>query len=231
MSWFNRLTSGARRLASNITDSVRRRVTDFGNWLTGYVGPDQTSQVLREVAEHIRENYPPQQPFEVRESESALSDFARVYTVNGREGTDVRSFLQGARENITSVLRNNRRTKVKLILKCYMGKPGTLGEIIQPFAFHSNIEVNLDGTDEDELYITMTERIIEKMATLQQAEGSGWRLHSIIKLELHTVSYNPLRGETWVALPKELANKGAIINVKNKDNKCFLWCVLRALNP
>ena len=231
MSWFNRFTSGARRLASNITDSVRRRVTDFGNWLTGYVGPDQTSQVLREVAEHVRENYPPQQPFEVRESESALSDFARVYTVNGREGTDVRSFLQGARENITSVLRNNRRTKVKLILKCYMGKPGTPCEIIQPFDFHSNIEVNLDGTDEDELYITMTERIIENMATLQQAEGSGWRLHSIIKLELHTVSYNPLRGETWIALPKKLANKGAIINVKNKDNKCFLWCVLRALNP
>ena len=235
MSWFNRLTSnvlsGARRFASNITDSVRRRVTDFGNWLTGYVGPDQTSQVLREVAEHVRENYPPQQPFEVRESESALSDFARVYTVDGREGTDVRSFLHNARENITSVLRNNRRTKVKLILKCYMEKTSILGEIIRPFASHSNIEVNLDGTDEEELYNTMTERIIEKMATLQQAEGSGWRLHSIIKLELHTASYNPFRGETWIALPKELANKGAIINVKNNDNKCFLWCVLRALNP
>ena len=141
-------------------------------------------------------------------------------------------FLYTARENITSVLRNNRRTKVKLILKCYMEKTSTLGEIIiRPFAFHSNIEVNLDGTDEDELYNTMTERIIEKMATLQQATGSGWRLHSIIKLELHTASYNPLRGETWIALPKELANKKAIINMKNKDNKCFLWCVLRALNP
>ena len=43
--------------------------------------------------------------------------------------------------------------------------------------------------------------------------------------------YNPLRGETWIPLPKELANKNAIINTKNKDNKCFLWCVLRALNP
>ena len=66
MSWFNRFTSGTRGLASNITDSVRRRVTDFGNWLASYVRPDQTSQVLREVAEHIRENYPPQQPFEVK---------------------------------------------------------------------------------------------------------------------------------------------------------------------
>ena len=45
------------------------------------------------------------------------------------------------------------------------------------------------------------------------------------------MSYNPLRGETYISLPKELAKKGAIINVQNKDNKWFLWCVLRALNP
>ena len=232
MSWFNRFTSGARRLASNITDSVRRRVTDFGNWLTGYVGPDQTPQVLREVAEHVRENYPPQQPFEVRESESALNDFSRVYTVNGREGIDVRPFLQSVRGNITSILRNNRRTKVKLILICNMEKPSILGEIIiEPSNFSSYIEVNLNGTDEDDLYIMMTERIIENMASLQQVKGSGWRFHSIIRLELHTLSYNPLRGETWIALPKELANKGAITNPKNEDNKCFLWCVLRKLNP
>ena len=68
------------------------------------------------------------------------------------------------------------------------------------------------------------------MATFQTM-GSGWRLYSIIQLELHTVRYNPLRGETWIPLPKELADKKAIINVKNKDNKCFLWRVLRALNP
>ena len=236
MSWFNRLTSnvlsGARRLASNITESVRRRVTDFGNWLIGYVGPEQTPQVLREIEEDVRANHPPRQPLEVRESNSALREFARVYTIDGMTGIDARSFLDSSRENIPRILRNNRRTKVKLILKCYMEKTSILGEIIiQPFDFHSNIEVNLDGTDEEELYITMTERIIENMATLQQATGCGWRLHSIIKLELHTVRYNPLRGETWVQLPKELANKKAIINPKNEDNKCFLWCVLRALNP
>ena len=236
MSLFNRLTSNvlsrARRLASNITESVRRRVTDFGNWITGYVGPGQTLQVLREIAEHVRANYPPRQPLEVRESNSALREFARVYTIDGIEGSDARSFLDNARENITRILCNNRRTKVKLILKCYMEKTSILGEIvIRSFAFHSEIHINLDGTDEEELYITMTEKIIEKMATLQQATGSGWRLHSIIKLELHTARYNPLIGETWIQLPKELANKGAIINMENKDNKCFLWCVLRALNP
>ena len=242
MSLFNRIRntasrltsnvlSGARQLASSvIPESVRRRVTDFGNWVTGYVGPEQTSQVLNEIVEHVRTNYPQRQSFEVRESNSALRNFARVYTIDGIEEYDARSFLQNTRQNITSVLRNNRGTKVKLISKCNMKRPSNLGEtVISPTDFHSHIEINLDGTDEKELYDTMVERIVEKMATFQ-SKGSGWRLHSIIQLELHTMGYNPLRGKTWIPLPKELANKKAIINMQNKDNKCFLWCVLRALN-
>ena len=170
------------------------------------------------------------QLFEVRESNSALRNFARVYTIDGIEGFGARSFLDGARENMAKVLRENRETKVKLVFKCYMERPSTLGEtVIKPANFHSDNHINLEGTDDD-IYIIITERILEKMATFQSM-GSGWRLYSIIKLELHTTRYNPLRGETWVPLPKELADKKAIIIMQNKDNKCFLWCVLRALNP
>ena len=166
--------------------------------------------------------------FEVREGNSALRKFAKVYTIDGIVGFDPQSFLQNARENITNVSRNNRRTKVKLIFKCNMEWLRT-NEIL-PADFHSDIEVNLHGTDEKDLYDMMTERILENIAKFL-AMGSEWRFHSVIKLELHTVSYKPLRGETWIPLPKELAVKTAIINMKNKDNKCFLWCVLRALNP
>ena len=235
MSWLNRIRStasraasnvlsGARRLASSfIPESVQRRVTDFGNWLTGYVGPEQTSQVLNKTVEHVRTNYPPRQSFEVRESNSALRNFTRVYTINGIEEYDARRFLQDAQQNITSVLRNNRRTKVKIIIKCIMEKQTRSGMLIVSADFHSNIEVNLDGTDEEELYVTMVEKILENIATFQN-EGSPWRLRSIIRLELHTVRYNPLRGGTNISLPKELANKTAIINMENTGNRCFLWC-------
>ena len=142
MSWFNRIRSatsrlaantlsGARRLASNIIpESVQRRMTDFGNWLTGRVEPEQIPQVLDEITEHVRTNYPPRQPFEVREGNSALRNFARVYIVDGIEGVDARSFLGRVRENITRVLRNNRGTKVKLIFKCEMERPNNLGETV-----------------------------------------------------------------------------------------------------
>ena len=99
-----------------------------------------------------------------------------------------------------------------------------------PRKFHSYIEVNLDGTNEEDLYDMMVDRVLENIAKYM-AMGSDVRFHSIIKFELHTVRYKPLRGETYIPLPKELADKKAIINIQNKDNNCFLWCVLRALNP
>ena len=55
------------------------------------------------------------QLFEVIESNSALREFTRVYTIDGIEGYDAESFSDGARENMTRVLWNNRNTKVKLI--------------------------------------------------------------------------------------------------------------------
>ena len=77
----------------------------------------------------------------------------------------------------------------------------------------------------------MIDRIEEKIQKLESAEGTGWRFHSVIKLELHTAEWVPLGGSSYIELPKELKNKNAITNMKNDDDKCFLWCVLRALNP
>ena len=64
----------------------------------------------------------------------------------------------------------------------------------------------------------MMERILEKIDKFTKGDGnggSGWVVFNVIKLELHTVSYKPLRGGTWIPLPKELKAKNTIINVKN----------------
>ena len=44
--------------------------------------------------------------------------------------------------------------------------------------------------------------------------------------------YSPLLGSSYIELPNELRNsmKG-LINIKNNDNKCFLLCHIRHLNP
>ena len=194
--------------------------------------PKSVSPNLKKLKKKIDDIYKKTKIFEVKESDSALRNFAKVYTIDGKEGFDPQSFMDGVHENMTELLRNNRNTKVKLILKCYMISEKE--NLIRDFPFHSNIEVNVEGTDENDIYIIMTDTILERIANLingSSGGGSDWAFYKVIKLELHTVSYRPLRGNTWIPLPKELADKKAIINMKNKDNKCLLWCVLRKLNP
>ena len=43
--------------------------------------------------------------------------------------------------------------------------------------------------------------------------------------------YSPLVGSTYIKLPDKLKNPMiGLINIKNNDNKCFLWCHIRHLN-
>ena len=40
-----------------------------------------------------------------------------------------------------------------------------------------------------------------------------------------------MRGSSFIPLPEFIMRKNAIINIKNDDDKCFLWSVLRYLHP
>ena len=107
------------------------------------------------------------------------------------------------------------------------------GEIINtrphPY-FHSKNEVILATTDLEEVYDNAVERIKEEIANFQR-KGSGWRFKSVIRFDIHTTGYKPMRGNSYFPLPKKLKNKKAIINPQNVDEECFKWCITRALNP
>ena len=62
-------------------------------------------------------------------------------------------------------------------------------------------------------------------------EGSSWKIESIEAEHVNISIYNPLRGSTYIELPDKLKNpmKG-LINIKNNDNKFFLWCHIRHLS-
>ena len=62
-------------------------------------------------------------------------------------------------------------------------------------------------------------------------QGSNWWFHSVLSLDLHIVKYEPLDGSSYIPLPGFLAAKKAIINLKNENEGCFKWAIIRALNP
>ena len=61
-------------------------------------------------------------------------------------------------------------------------------------------------------------------------EGSGWVIESVNKEYVNISIFSPLSGSSYIKLPNKLKNsmKG-LINIKNNDNKCFLWCHIRHL--
>ena len=62
-------------------------------------------------------------------------------------------------------------------------------------------------------------------------EGSGWSVESIESQYINISTYRPLSGSSHVSLPVELKSpEKALINIKNKDQKCFLCCHVRHIN-
>ena len=102
--------------------------------------------------------------------------------------------------------------------------------IAKKAAFHSKTEVNLESTNSNELFFKRKETVLESLAKFQ-SQGRTWKFRSVLSLYLHTVKYEPLGGSSYIPLQMFLASKKAIINLKNEDDECFKWAIIRALNP
>ena len=63
-------------------------------------------------------------------------------------------------------------------------------------------------------------------------KGSGWIIESIESQYINILAYKPLVGSSYIDLPIELRSpRKGLINIKNNDQKCFLWCHVRHINP
>lgn len=89
--------------------------------------------------------------------------------------------------------------------------------------FHGNTRVLLKSDDFDIQFNEVVNKIHESVAKYIQEE-CAWTLNQVDKIDLCTVKYKPLYGGSYVPKPKEISifSQG-IVNIRNKDNRCFLW--------
>ena len=164
----------------------------------------------------------------IREA-SAFRSYTNQYVMsNTNLGLGPKEFLEHAKPPIINIFNSNRNIKTMLYLHVIMSQ----GERMKKFAFHSKgLKLILEGTNEEDIYDEMVEEILEEIDKTRDAEGSGWRFEKVEKLVLHTTRWDPVSAGSYMELPQKLKNRKAIINMKNQDDKCFMWSVLRALNP
>ena len=162
---------------------------------------------------------------------SAFKNYTNQYVIhNTKANYEPIEFLEYAKPAILNIFNSNRNIKTILYLYCLMQNIQSSTPV--EFAFHSkDLKLVLEGTDISELYNEMADEIEEEIQKVENSEGSGYTFVKVIKLVLHTTKWEPLYGSSYIPLDPYLANKKAIINMKNEDDKCFMWCVLRALYP
>ena len=160
---------------------------------------------------------------------SAFRNYTNQYVItNTNLRLGPKELLEYGKPPIINIFNSNRNIKTILYLHVKMSQ----GEKIVEFAFHSKgLRTILNGTNVNDAYDEMVEEIMEEIDKAEMAEGSGWRFEKVIKLVLHTTIWDITNAGSYIELPQALKNRKAIINMKNQDDKCFMWSVLRALNP
>ena len=194
--------------------------------------PKDTPPYLREALERAMYEY--DQGLE--KEKSALEGFANKYIIQGIPGLTPEQFYERINKTLRDFFTYHRNIKVNMILVCSMEKQiikqniGIIGLEEGKAYFLTGTHINLESTNVDKLIKLCYERI-EGHIEVYTEKGSGWYFKEVDKLEIHTVEFNPTKGSSYIPLPDWIKNKKAIVNIQNKDDKCFLWCILRYLHP
>ena len=225
----------ATKKARNAKEAVANFKEYIKNINKDYITPNRLKKLSKQLEKKINKAVEEQKRiFKPTREASAFQNFTNQYVIKGVPGYGALEFLKDATPTIINILNSNRNIKACLYLHCKMKRIDSQGyEAIKPFAFHSKGQPKeiYESTNIHDIYEEMTDEIEEEIQKVEEAEGSGWIFVEVEDLTLHTSKHDPTNAGSYIDLPPELKNKGAIINMKNQDDKCFMWCVLRALNP
>ena len=193
--------------------------------------PKNTPTYLRKALERAMREY--EQGIQLEKS--SLDGFAQKYVIKSEQGIFPKEFFIEKNSIIKYFLKNHRSTKVKFILNTIMGKrektkDGKSFEIVNNGYFHSDIHSNMETSNVNSIIKDSEEKINESISNYIN-NGSGWYFKKIVNLEIHINEFRPIRGSSYIPLPDWIMRKKAIVNIQNKDEKCFLWSVLRYLHP
>ena len=205
-------------------------VVDWADWLESVKDAEirkrstpEVEKLKKQIAELWGEK------LTVEKGKSAFGKFARQFIIRGDDSLSPQEFFRKARGEIVLLLRQNPQTKVQCILNVEMIQNRISGEdeLSDPF-FSSRQKENL-GNNFIDIVEEMIREMIEAMENYNK-RGSNWIFKKVIRLDVNFVRWKPLGGSAWIPLPEKLANKKAVINMKNQDDFCFKWCISRAAN-
>jgi len=168
------------------------------------------------------------------ESLTAIDGHARIHTLPVTDEFDLQLTLLKNRHEMEAMLEKDfavlKRVKwfVVAYIQCQVGE-GCPSEPVRKYLRCCSITTLLQENIPEGIEAAIMGVINSYDKT--QGEGSAILFQRVEKLELRVAKYSPLKGSSFLPLPKWLrkSSKG-LINIKNfNDDKCFLWSCLAGL--
>ena len=210
---------------------IRRNFNRFANEMMAYI-PRPRRRIVRRRIERlrieIRNIYQRYDRLKLYRIETPLRGFLNTYRINGERGYDQRTFTQYIRPRVIKFLSERKKPfKMKLMFTCRFKK----GDDTNYGYFHTDVKTIMQDDDFGKIYNMLISECLEKVEKFQN-KGSGWKFEEVVSFDINVDPYEPLGGSSYFPLPKKLAVKRAIINVRNeRDNMCFKWAVTSAVFP
>ena len=243
--------SRVTQIKNLVAAPVKSVINRFTGWLLNYI-PEPIKNAVNERVENLKErvnsifgrreevgqpiedvNSTEENDLTPKEHKTAIKGYFKTFRVDGVDGMDEKTFMNSVKPRVIDLIKSKGSIKVKFILTVRFTKenPATGNIDINIWYFPSNVEIVTESTDLSDLYDHMTDKIFESIQNFQN-RGSGWQFDRVEHLDININPFNPLSASSYIKLPGKLAEKKAIINVKNEnDNECFKWAVTSAVFP
>ena len=214
-------------------DEFSKKLADLTNEnvlkLTNNKKPQPRPRKNVNISDSVRDELT-EEEFIIKELETALNRYLKIYRIDGRKGYDPRKYLNKIKEKVIDLINEKKKPiKVNFMLTCNLIKESLAENSIEEETegyFNSNMEIITDSDDLSEMFDIMKNRILKEYEKFL-SNAYKFKFDYVKKFDIGIVPYNPLRGSSYIPLPKKLAAKQGIINPKNfHDNECFKWSIM-----
>ena len=194
--------------------------------------PDEAQQ----TADAAKRPEDAQQPADDAEQQPriALNGAVSVTTLHPTRNADVLQAFRELEPRIMDTyrerLQQSRNIRGYMSMEVTYSRIGVDGERYETRAtFQSRIRVIVNENLLQEDVAAMMREIYEHSQEFE-AQGSGWSIQAIENVQLHNTKYKPLAASSYFPTPKEILLTRAVLNIKNNDEKCIVWCILAQLH-
>ena len=170
--------------------------------------------------------------FRVRDIQSALRRYANSIVLESKhfEGERGLEMIAHQKQRLLEFLNKNRSMKLNIRTETLFEKPeydDGGNEIGSQELVYVLPSTRCNFSNEDELTQALEDSVKQILLQIQNLEAStsNLRFKKILSITIHYDKYDPTRAGRYIELPEWIKLKKTCINIKNKDQTCFRYCI------